>query len=239
MLLTNVPYTSVLDGADGGVAELYTLSGAAPDGEYYMVADYYTAMDIPADLDLTLTFDQVGVINGQTHSFPAALFTCPATSANYFIMAKITKSGTNYTFEEIGENAPFDVSVHVGSYTELSDSNVNDFLTEALIMTLGDEENELIVEGIYEGLFTLAWGEVFQPGFGNEGLVSMFMSEDNSIVIPEQYMGQTLPGPYDYWMAGDGSYDPCANAITLSFALYFDDTYAGPYQPAVVVVQLD
>ncbi|HEX9824999.1 MAG TPA: hypothetical protein VGA80_00240, partial [Flavobacteriaceae bacterium] len=35
LLLTDVPYTTILDGADGGSAESYTLSGTTPDGEYY------------------------------------------------------------------------------------------------------------------------------------------------------------------------------------------------------------
>ena len=44
LLLTDVPYTTILDGADGAGAETYVLSQDAPEGEYYLVADFYAAM---------------------------------------------------------------------------------------------------------------------------------------------------------------------------------------------------
>ena len=76
LLLTDVPYTQVFDSADGAADETYILAGDAPDGTYSFVADFFDAMsEIPMDLDITLTFDQVGKINGRTHSFSGALNT--------------------------------------------------------------------------------------------------------------------------------------------------------------------
>ena len=239
LLITDVPYTQIFDGADGGSAESYKLDGAGvPDGEYYVVADFYSATDIAVDLDLTLTFDQVGVINGQTHNFSSALNTLDACADAYFILAKITKTGNSYSFEEVGEKSDLDVNLFVGTYTELSDTNPNDWLTEDISISIGDEPNELIVAGIYEGLFDY-WGEVFQPGFGNEGLVSIFLNADGSITLPDQYAGQTLPGPYDYYYNGSGSFNLCDKTITLSFAMQFDDTYSDDYQKSTIVIQLD
>jgi hypothetical protein len=104
--LTNVPYTQILQTADGAADETYTLSGDAPDGEYYLVADIYESMeDIIRDLNITLTFNQVGIINGQKHTFSNGLSTEYACVNNYLIMAKVSKSGENYTIEEIGENS--------------------------------------------------------------------------------------------------------------------------------------
>lgn len=104
--LTNVPYTQILQTADGAGDETYTLSGDAPDGEYYLVADIYESMeDIIRDLNITLTFNQVGIINGQKHTFSNGLSTEYACANNYLIMAKVSKSGENYTIEEIGENS--------------------------------------------------------------------------------------------------------------------------------------
>jgi len=104
--LTNVPYTQILQTADGAADETYTLSGDAPDGEYYLVADIYESMeDIIRDLNITLTFNQVGIINGQKHTFSNGLSTEYACANNYLIMAKVSKSGENYTIEEIGENS--------------------------------------------------------------------------------------------------------------------------------------
>jgi len=104
--LTNVPYTQILQTVDGAADETYTLSGNAPDGEYYLVADIYASMeDIIRDLNITLTFNQVGIINGQKHTFSNGLSTEYSCANNYLIMAKVTKSGENYTLEEIAENS--------------------------------------------------------------------------------------------------------------------------------------
>ena len=238
LLLTDVPYTTIFDSADGASAETYVLDGAAPDGEYYLVADFYAASDIAVDLNLTLTFDQTGVINGQTHTFPAALNTGDICADLNYVLAKVTKTGNSYAFEEVGEKSEFDVALFAGDYSELSDTNVNGWLTDGATMTVGDNPNELLVEGIYYGLFNY-WGEAFQPGFGNEGLVTITLNADGSVTFPDQYVGQTLPGPYDYYYNGSGSYSLCDKTITLSFAMQFDDTYSDDYQPATIVFQLD
>ena len=237
LLITNVPYTQILDEADGDAFETYVLTADKPDGEYYVVADFYASNGMARNLNLDLEYNQVGLINHDAYSYSAALFNCPANASNYYIMSKVTKAGTNYTIEYVGEAAPYSVDQFVGSYTELSDADSLDWLTEDLSMSLGDDENEIMITGIFEGLFTLAWGEVFQPGFGNEGIVSAIFSPDNSMEIPSQYMGQTLPGPYDYWMLGEGFYDPCADEVSISFDLYFDDTTSGSWRPNTVVVQ--
>jgi hypothetical protein len=76
LLLTDSPYTTVFASADGASAETYVLDGAAPDGTYSFVADFYAAMtELNSDLDITLSFDQVGAINSQTHLFKYALNT--------------------------------------------------------------------------------------------------------------------------------------------------------------------
>lgn len=75
-------------------------------------------------------------------------------------------------------------------------------------MTAGTEPGELIVSGIYYGLFDY-WGEEFQTGFGNEGLVKIYLNSDGTVTLPNQYAGQTLPGPYDYYYNGSGTYNVC------------------------------
>lgn len=238
LLITNIPYTQILDESDGTEFENYVLTADKPDGEYYVVADFYASNGIPTNLDLHLNYNQLGEINDDSYDYTQGLFNCPATSSNYYIMSKITKAGTNYTIEYVGEAAPFSVNGLVGTYSELSEDNPNNFNTTNEI-TLGVGENELMISGIYDRLWNVFWGETFQPGFGNEGFVSMILSPDNSIDIPSQYMGQTEPGPWDYWMKGSGTYDPCTLSITLSYDLYFDDTTSGSWQPSTIVIQLD
>ena len=125
LLITDVPYTSIFDGADGGSFETYTLTESSPDGEYYVVADWYSAYDLGDQgffpLNLTATFDQVGVINGMSFSFANALNSGNSCSSIYFILAKVTKSGDNYTIEEVGENSPVTAAPFIGTATVVTD----------------------------------------------------------------------------------------------------------------------
>lgn len=105
LLLTDSPYTTVFESADGPTTETYILNGDAPDATYLLVAELSNAMTIPMDLDITLTFNQVEKINGQKYTFTKGLSTEYACANNYLIMAKVSKSGENYTIEEIGENS--------------------------------------------------------------------------------------------------------------------------------------
>ncbi|WP_053991442.1 hypothetical protein [Mangrovimonas sp. TPBH4] len=121
LLITDVPYTEILGGADGGSFETYTISSDTPDGDYYVVADYYSAMDIPVDLNLHLTFDQTGVINGEEYSFAGAMNTGNSCSSVYYIMAQITKMGDSYTITEVGEPSPVTAAPFIGTATVVTD----------------------------------------------------------------------------------------------------------------------
>lgn len=76
----------------------------------------------------------------------------------------------------------------------------------------------------FNNLFA-GWGETFQPGFGNEGDVIAVMGDDGiTFTIEPQYMGQTLPGPYDYWFRAEGVFDQCTNTIKLvTWDFSYDD----------------
>jgi hypothetical protein len=114
--------------ADGSGSESFVLESTDADGDYYVVADFYAAEDeINADLNLTLQFDQVGVINGQTHEFASALNTSNSCSSVYYVLAKITKSGDSYTFEELGEKSPVTAAPFIGTATVVSDDDWADY----------------------------------------------------------------------------------------------------------------
>lgn len=67
------------------------------------------------------------------------------------------------------------------------------------------------------------WGEVFQPGFGNEGDIKLQIDLLTGVItIPLEYWGQTLPGPYDYDQNGSGFWSGCGAASTLSFDMLMD-----------------
>jgi len=204
LLITDVPYTTILDGADGAVAELYHLSGAAPDGEYYVVADFYAATEIPVDLNLTLTFDQVGVINGQTHTFPAALNTTDACADLYSILAKVTKTGGTYTFEEVGEKSSVDFSPYVGTWSGEATWYAYFGYTSEVVTTL-DANGDLWINGIAFQWFQGWWGEVivtnspvkitsFDPCSGNFEIAEQFY-------ITSTYNGAPQP---EYGLSAEG-----------------------------------
>ena len=72
------------------------------------------------------------------------------------------------------------------------------------------------------------WTEKFQAGFGNEGDIMATFADNGAVTIPEQYWGRTLPGPYDYWVRGSGTFDQCTMTVTITslFVSYYDD-YSG------------
>ncbi len=121
LLLTDVPYTTIIDAADGGSAELFTLTSDLPNGEYYIVADFYSAMDIPSDLDLTVTFSQVGINEGESYTFAAALNTAISCGAIHFKLAKVIKTGGNYEIIPVGEPSEITAAPFVGTATVVVD----------------------------------------------------------------------------------------------------------------------
>jgi hypothetical protein len=106
---------------DGAAFESFVLTGNMADGEYILDARYFAVID-PGQLgaypvlDLDLEFSQVGKIAETTLSFPAVLDGAAASCDwNVFKLAKITKSGTNYTVEPIGA-FDFNLAAFTGAY---------------------------------------------------------------------------------------------------------------------------
>lgn len=202
LLVTSSPNNSdVVEVADGGSFEHLLLSADTPDGEYYVVADFYDASDIAdRDLDLTLTFNQVGSIMDQVHQFPAALNNSSICPANYVVLAKFTKNGDEYMFEEIGESN-FAVSQWEGK-------DVYDFYApdgwDSQITTTVDCDGMLIY-GLNAEWMLNVWGETIEE----EGKVYYTISDDGVITIEEQYIFTTdYQGDlYDYTVSGTGTYD--------------------------------
>ena len=193
LLLTAGPSVDqVLDGADGGAAETYVLDGAAPDGEYYIVADFYAATDISVDLDLTLSFDQAGVINGQTHEFTAALNTADFCADLHTVLAKVTKTGSSYAFEEVGEKSKIDFSASAGTWS--GDATWSAFFgyTSEVVTTL-DADGSLWVNGVAFQWFQGFWGEVIVTNTPVQ--ITSYDSCTGDFVIAEQpYLTSTYNG---------------------------------------------
>lgn len=110
LLVTNSPYTGIFGGADGGSFETYEMVGF-PDGEYLIVADFWDQFTAPVvrDLDLHVTFDQIGTINGLSYDFPAVINNGGTCAANYTVLAKVIKTGSNYDITPVGVTNAIDV----------------------------------------------------------------------------------------------------------------------------------
>ena len=168
LLLTNVPYTQVLASEDGAADETYTLTGDAPDGEYYLVADIFSSMDgIIRDLDITLTFNQVGTINDQKHTFTKGLSTEFTCANNYLIMAKVTKIGTGYTLEKIAENSA--APSITGTYDVVSNGESTD--SGPVNNPLVDFASTVVITDNGDGTYTFSdgWAGVYVEWFSIYG----------------------------------------------------------------------
>lgn len=104
----------------------------------------------------------------------------------------------------------------------------------SIIVEKGATDNSLIIKavdgipGLFGGIYT-SWGEAFQAGFGNDGNVLVDVDlNTGDLTIEPQYFGQTLPGPWDYFIYGSGYYN--GPTMNLTYSLNFDDTYSDDYE---------
>lgn len=209
LLITDVPYTTIQGAADGAGFESYTLESSSPDGEYYVVADYYSVADLGGqgffDIGLTATFDQVGVINDLSFSFPAALNSGNSCASVYYVLAKITKSGENYTIEEVGENSPVTAAPFVGTATITADDWADYSVGDSIEIEAGANANQFYIRA-YDNPYisnpTTAYMIVdIDPSTGN---VTVMSNEDFDYGCSEGNV------------TGTGSVNACAGTIELN-----------------------
>ena len=211
LLITNVPYTGILTLEDGAGFESLAFLGTYPDGEYYIVADFFAANDISINLDFELTFNQVGVINGETHSFPAAVNTTDACVNLHYILAKITKNGQDYTIEKVGEKSTMDLANYVGTWSG------EDMWGDTEVTTTLNADGILEITGIGVTFMIDGWGELILE---QEILLMDVDKTTGSFTIEEQYYMKT---EYDgavqdlYYLSGTGTIDPCTNTMDLVY----------------------
>ncbi|MCF6180789.1 hypothetical protein [Lutibacter sp.] len=208
LLITDGPNnTNILGSADGGSFETFVLPGGAPDGDYYVVADFYDAnADIVRDLNLNLEFNQPGVINGESFSFPNAINNESLCPNNYFVLTKITKVGQNYTFENIAKP-----NFSSTSYTGDDAGYPNEVIT-------GADCDGLTISGIAAGWFPGYWNEIVTDA----GTVYYTVDSNGVVDIPQQYLYSTTwngsPQP-SYDIVGSGTYDAATGVLVLQYKL--------------------
>ncbi|MDB4206434.1 hypothetical protein N9773_00520 [Flavobacteriaceae bacterium] len=211
LLITDVPYTGILTEEDGSGFETLNFLGTYPDGEYYIVADFYSANEIAIDLDLEITLDQVGVINGATHSFPAAVNTTDACADLHYILAKVTKAGQDYTLEKIGEKSAMDLENYVGTWSG------EDMWGDTEVTTTLDADGNLEITGVGVVFMTDVWLETILE---QEKVLMDVDKTTGSFTIEEQlYMKTEYDGAVQelYYLSGTGTIDPCTNTMDLQY----------------------
>lgn len=190
LLLADSPYTRIYDKANGTANETYILSEAAPDMTYSFIADIHAAMsEIPVDLDITLTFDQVGVINGQTYSFSTALNTADFCPTVNYVMATVTKSGNSYSIAEVGEKNSLDLNDVIGTWSgQATWFDVYGYTSE--VITSMDVNGDLLINGLAFQWFKGVefWNEVIISNTPvkitfNDGCTDDFIIEEQPYIV--------------------------------------------------------
>jgi hypothetical protein len=80
------------------------------------------------------------------------------------------------------------------------------------------------------------WGETFQPGFAPNGDITVDLNLNTGDASIKHYWGQTLPGPYDYWISGTGLWSGVDKSITLDYVLHWAPGYATNYNPSKLII---
>jgi hypothetical protein len=91
------------------------------------------------------------------------------------------------------------------------------------IITTAVEEGEFLVSGISVGFINDFWGEEVIDG----GTFVMTVNDNGTLDIPRQYIYTTEyeGDPYDYEIAGSGTWDNCG--VTPTFTITYDIYYPG------------
>ena len=216
LLLADSPFTRIYDKANGTANETYILSEAAPDMTYSFIADVHAAMsEIPVDLDITLTFDQVGVINGQTHSFSTALNTTESCPTVNYVMATVTKSGNSYSIAEVGKKNSIDLNDVVGTWSgQASWFDIFGYTSE--VITSMDVNGDLLINGLAFQWFKGWWDEVIISNTPvkitfNDGCTDDFIIEEQPYIV-STWNGSPQPA---YNLSGSGTLEKTATGFRM------------------------
>ena len=213
-LLTDVPYTTIVDAADGGSFETLVISESTPDGEYYLVADFFAAdEDVSTDLDLEVELSQLGINDGKTYNFPAALNTDLTCSASFAILLKLTKTGGVYVVEEIGQTVTQVVLADfVGTWT-----GTDVFGYDTQVVTSLDGSGQLQITGLGFEWMLESWGEIITNSVSLPMIVDLETGKftvDEAYFLSTTFLGAVQP---DYNLSATGSLNPCTGGMSVVY----------------------
>lgn len=85
----------------------------------------------------------------------------------------------------------------------------------------------------------IGWGETFQPGHDPNGDITLNLNLNTGDISFAHYWGQTLPGPYDYWISGSGLWSGVDKSLRFTCWMQWDDSYSYTYNETVMVLIKD
>jgi hypothetical protein len=222
--------TDLIGGADGGSFESFVLASSTPDGDYYIVADFYAVDEtIARDLNINLTFNQAGLINDLSMDFPAGLSSDNSCASVYYVMAKIVKSGNTYTLTTVAENSPVTAAPFIGTATAVEDewADYGPGDQTDLLAVVGDPYSFIIDTPAY-----LSWIANHETAYM---VVTIDPATGNVTVQANE--------PFDYGQGvegdefGTGYVNACTGEIVLSIT--YDLTIYGVYANQTLIFQSD
>lgn len=217
LLIIDEAADTVYTVVDGASFEDFTFSDADPDGTYLVATDIYSTVNAgdfnsPITIDMALSFDQVGIINAFTMDYPAIMtneFACPAYRT---YLAKIIKSGGDYTIEK---NHYLVKPQFAGNYFGLDGYYILNGNTTQLSSNIVLDGCNTEIFGVNKDWMEGFWGETIVK----EGNVAFTIAEDGTFTIPEQYVFTTVYKgvEYPYSIQGAGTYDDSGAYPVLKF----------------------
>lgn len=206
--------------ADGGSFETFVLEADLPDGDYYIVTDFYAAnSDIVRDMNLHLNLYQLGVVNDDTYDYANAINNLGTCDLNFYVMAKIIKSGTTYSLEDVSTQ-----SYELSSYTpwELGYDSVDAWSpAEGYPSHIETKEicDGFFILGINAEWMLNSWGEEIQPD--SEAEVFASLNSDGTYTIDSQPIFTTKydGSLYPYTVSGTGTYDTATGMLYIEYYL--------------------
>ena len=212
--------TGDIDVADGAGFETIVLPSDLPDGDYYIVSDFYAAnADIVRDLNLSLNLYQNGIINDDHYDFANAISNLGTCDLNFYVMAKIVKSGTTYTYENVSTQS-YELSVYTpweGGFDSVDAWSP----AEGYASHLETKEicDGFFILGINAEWMLNSWGEEIQPD--SEAEVFAVLNADGTFTIASQPIFTTKydGSLYPYTVSGSGTYDLTTGVLHLEYYL--------------------
>ncbi|MEN8224557.1 MAG: hypothetical protein ABFS05_04280 [Bacteroidota bacterium] len=138
---------------------------------------------------------------------------------------------------------PMTFDEFLGTWTGVETDEGGNTYDITVELTAGPDENTLIfpvdgdgIPSLMSGLF-LGWGEAFQTSIEPQGnIIATINLQSGAVDIFCQYIGQTLPGPWDYNFSGEGTWEGFNKSMTINFALQWDDNCDANYNPSTITL---